>query len=884
MILKFLSPLLFCFFQFHFVNAQGIRGKITNEQGEPVPYANIYVPLLSTGTTSNIDGNYELKLPEGIWKVLVQYLGYHTQTLELPIDQNFKEIPIRLIAQDYRISEIKVLASGEDPAYYIMRRAISMAPYYQKQVSKYSCKVYLKGSGAYLKIPKIFRKDAKKDGVIENEPFVMETVSKIDFELPDKLTQQVVAMRSSGKQNNTSPMPMITYTLYDTDKYGVVSPVGRNALKVYHFKLESVFEDQGRTINKIIVTPKIKGKDVFSGTIYIADGFWNIHSADLKMVMAMADVNFHHVYAEVNKNTWMPVSIDFDLNVSVLGIKMQYKYVASINEYKTVLNPALDHSFIEKQQNEIILEEQLLGQKVQENKPVQEKQEAKQRQQKQITALMEKPELSNRETVKLNRLIEAEAQRTSPPEPLEIKSGLKVSQRQVNNDTAYWEKLRPIPLTEKEKTSFASKDSFLRVSSTPEYKDSIRDSRRKFKVEHLLSGKQYNYSVDSIQYTEYFKIPGLLEPTSLSFNSVDGLRFGMDFSYLKNDSAGKALQLRPQLAYAFAREKLDASFLVRKQLNGMTKSNVEASLGTTTPDFNRFSGMGTLTNDTYTLWLEQNNKRFYRRDFFNLAYSRDLANGLNMNVSVDYSNNFQLTNHSNFSLIDYENREIQPNIPQNAQIEPWQLDDHQSFTGQILLEYTPRMRYRIRNHTKFYAYSKYPTFTLVYRGAYPEVFWSDSRYDFLKLGMRQQVNFGIDEHLNYTVNAGAFLNKGKMYFEEFQHFNTQPTEYQYSSSANSFRLLPFYEYSTSSRFAEAYVTWDSRRLILKQLPFIKSTALSESIFVNFLTTPQLKNYTEVGYGINKIFLLMNIEAVVGFENGKYHSAGIKFSLNLDGFN
>jgi len=96
----------------------------------------------------------------------------------------------------------------------------------------------------------------KKGGMKEDEPFVMETLSKIDFELPDQVKQQVLAMRSSGKENNTSPMGMITNNLYDSDKYGIVSPVGRNALKVYRFILAGVFDDQGRTINKILVNSK----------------------------------------------------------------------------------------------------------------------------------------------------------------------------------------------------------------------------------------------------------------------------------------------------------------------------------------------------------------------------------------------------------------------------------------------------------------------------------------------------------------------------------------------------------------------------------------------------------------------------------------------------
>ena len=45
-----------------YASAQGIKGHINNSNGEPIPFASIYVPKLSTGTTSNMEGNYELKI------------------------------------------------------------------------------------------------------------------------------------------------------------------------------------------------------------------------------------------------------------------------------------------------------------------------------------------------------------------------------------------------------------------------------------------------------------------------------------------------------------------------------------------------------------------------------------------------------------------------------------------------------------------------------------------------------------------------------------------------------------------------------------------------------------------------------------------------------
>ena len=862
-------------------SAQGIKGRISNSSNEPVSYASIYIPRLSTGTTSNLEGNYELKIPEGKYTLLYQYLGYETVTKEVTVTKNTLKIDIILSAQNYTIPEIEVLASKEDPAFYVMRKAISMAPYYQKQVSKYTCKVYLKGTGIFEKIPFLLERQMKKGGVKENEPFVIETLSKIDFELPDKVNQQVLAMRSSGEQNNTSPMGMITNNLYDADKYGVVSPVGTTALKMYDFKLEGVFTDQGRTINKIKVMPKSSGNNVFSGYIFIANEYWNIHSADLKLHIPMTDVNVHQVYAEVNKNTWMPVSLDFDMSFSGFGLKMNYKYVASINEYQTTLNPVLDHSFLDKIKNQQLEEQKFLSQ-LNENKQhatVQPK--VKSPQQKKIDALMQKPELNNRESVKLNKLMEKEIKRNSPPEPLEIKSSMQVSQKQVNNDSAYWAIHRPIPLTVHEKNSFVRKDSFLRVSATPRYKDSVRNSRMKFRAKHLILGKTYNYSVDSIRYYEYLTIPTLLNPTSFSFNTVDGLRMELPFYYYKSDSTGSTVRIVPHFAFAFLRHKLDGSLSYSRRFEGLNNSWVTATVGSTTQDFNRNSGISSLTNEFYTLFLEENYKKFFRQDFVQLEQSRDLANGLNLKTTLEYADNSQLSNHSDFTFIDHANKTFSPNSPGNNTVEPRQLTDHQSFTGRILLEYTAHNRYRIQNHRKVYVGSKFPTFTLGYKGAFANVFGSDARFDLLKLGINQRIDYGFDNHFSYQAGVGKFTNSKQLYFEDFQHFNTQATNFVFSSTDNSFRLLPFYQFSTGKQYAEAHANFQTYKLILKQLPLIKNLSFSEGLFLNYLSTPDMNNYLEAGYGITNLFLFLDAEVVAGWENGSFRSTGIKISLKLN---
>ena len=137
---------------------QGISGMITDANGHPLPYTNIFVPELKKGTTSNAEGNYFLALPRGDWKMEFRNIGYATHEENIRVAEQNIRLDVVLPERKYRIGEIKVLASGEDPAMYVMRRAIAMAPYYKSQVSEYNSMVYLKGSGRFGRIPRLLRK------------------------------------------------------------------------------------------------------------------------------------------------------------------------------------------------------------------------------------------------------------------------------------------------------------------------------------------------------------------------------------------------------------------------------------------------------------------------------------------------------------------------------------------------------------------------------------------------------------------------------------------------------------------------------------------------------------------------------------------------------
>ena len=437
------------------VFSQGVKGKIFDSDGDPVPYANVYVSDLSKGTTSNVEGKYELKLPAGTYEITYQYLGYETQSHKIEIKDGFKQKNIELEKQHYEIPEVVVYSDSEDPAYHIMRKAIAMAQYYKNQVSQYKCRVYLKGTGIIDQIPGLLKGRLKKEGIEEGETFITENISNIHFELPNEVKQEVISVRSNRYSENINPMGYITMNFYHENE-SPISPLDRRAFSVYDFELENSYKDKGRLINKIKVIPRREGYDLFSGYIHIAEYYWNIHSVDLTLEQKMFQMNIRQMYSPVKEDIWMPVSHHLEVDFSAMGFEGKFNYAGSV-DYKAVKrNEALDHSFLTEVKNNLIQ----LEKEKQEVFAKSSKEEAKvSGREKRLKKLSQKEKLSNSEARRVNRMMRKEARSVKKKQPLKVEDKFEIADSAKNRSVAYWDSIRPIPLTETEKTGYAEKYS-----------------------------------------------------------------------------------------------------------------------------------------------------------------------------------------------------------------------------------------------------------------------------------------------------------------------------------------------------------------------------------------------------------------------------------------
>ncbi len=55
--------------------------------------------------------------------------------------------------------------------------------------------------------------------------------------------------------------------------------------------------------------------------------------------------NINQVYAPIQDKAWLPVSHQFGVEGSILGIGLTYNYLATVSDYAIELNPDLDVDF-----------------------------------------------------------------------------------------------------------------------------------------------------------------------------------------------------------------------------------------------------------------------------------------------------------------------------------------------------------------------------------------------------------------------------------------------------------------------------------------------------------------------------------------------------------
>ncbi|SMO34284.1 CarboxypepD_reg-like domain-containing protein [Saccharicrinis carchari] len=858
------------------VFSQVISGVITSSDGETIPFASIYIKELTTGTTTNAEGEYSIELPRGITHLSIQALGYIKVELEVNMQGADIRKDIVLKTQDYMIKEVRVYSGNEDPAYGIMRKTISLAPYFLRQVKHYRATVYLKGGFEMKNIPALFRRQLRNEGIEEGKTYVAESLNELTFNSPNQFVHKQISKRSTIPNNGEEQvLGFLNYSFYDSESELAISPVSRKAFSFYDFRYEGFFQQGEYFVNKIKVSPKRKNQQLFEGFIYIVDNLWNIHSVDLVNEQFLGKIHIKQVQEPVKGKAWLPVSYHFDVEVNKLGFNVTGNYRGSV-KYKEVdldfglpVPTTLKKAYAKAEADKQILKEI-------------ESTQTQTKEQQKIESLLEKENISNREMKKLSRLMEQENQNRELSE-----SGLRLKSRDslfqivtdtISPDSIDWNKYRPIPLSKKEIQSFGIRDS-LTLAMAGLTEDSIEYKKETSHFVELIAKaiagtKHYNH--DSTFRIKYY---GLINPTAFNFNSVDALTFSQKADIKKLLSNGMRLDFYPKIKYAFGPQELMWKARIKIDTEHINHTRFFVDGGQWSTDFNEETGISPFVNMASSLLLKDNYMKLYRNNYLWLGGRRDLANGLRFFIDLKYRDMDLLNNTTDYSFAYPEK-----NYSLNNKVFDRNLNSHfinrRAFEVESKLVYTPRYFYRIENNFKRMVSSDYPTFTLTYKGATDAVFNTQSRYHMMELGIEQELDWSLMYKINYNARAGYYFDHTSMHFSQFSHFNTAEVPVSFKKWSNSFNLLHDYRYSTNKWFVEAHFSYSMPYLFIKNLPFLQDKLWNEDLYFGHLSVPDFENYNEIGYGISRIFLVANLGVFVGFKDVDFHRWGVRVSINL----
>lgn len=91
------------------VRTNKISGVVSDDSGQPIIGGNVLVKGLNKGTMTNIDGKYTIDVPDSATTLVISYIGYKKQEVEIG-DRNY--IPVTLQKNDVLMDEVVVIGYG----------------------------------------------------------------------------------------------------------------------------------------------------------------------------------------------------------------------------------------------------------------------------------------------------------------------------------------------------------------------------------------------------------------------------------------------------------------------------------------------------------------------------------------------------------------------------------------------------------------------------------------------------------------------------------------------------------------------------------------------------------------------------------------------------
>ncbi|MEN0057045.1 MAG: DUF5686 and carboxypeptidase regulatory-like domain-containing protein, partial [Mucilaginibacter sp.] len=792
-----------------------ISGKITDQNNQPVPFASVYINNTSRGVSANSEGYYELQLQAGNYELQYKAVGYSQQSREITLTGN-QVINVSLQTETYQLQTVAIHAGGEDPAYAIIRKAIKKRKTYLNEVKAYTCDIYIKGLQKLLAAPKKF----------------------LGFDVQK-------ATREAGLDSNRTG---IVYLSESQSKYSFISPN-----KVHEVQVSSKVSGQNRAFSFNRASDMAVN---FYENFEIWDGLSN-----RPIVSPIADnALFYYNYK------WMGISVENGETINKILVTPKRAHDPCFDGYIYILEDSWRLSalqlYITKRANINLVDTVKINQQFY---PVSDKAWMPATTKFEFTGGLLGFKLGGYFiAIYKNYDLNPSFEKTNFDEVLHI-------DKNTTHDSIFWNQQRPIPLTAEEKTDYKNKETLAQKRESRTYLDSLDKDNNTIKpMKILVTGinirNRYN--------KENLHFDGLL--TSLLYNTVEGfaINYGVTYSKVVDTINNRSLILGGRVRYGLANHLFNGVASAAIPLKQFT---LGLNAGSDITDLNNLQPVSTFVNSLHSLLLRQNYQKLYQKQFVSASLSGHIAGGWKASASAEWANRKSLSNSSTYSIFSPKDHAFTSNNPLVPTQDIPLFAENQSFKVSLRTSYDFSDKYETYPSGRRYLPSKYPTIGLNYTTGI-SILGSDVDYHLLSADIsKTNMDLGFYGNTSFFIGAGKFLSTDKLFYPDYIHFEGNQL-FAYKPGITRFMLLDYYDFSTSDRYIEAHLEHNFMGFLTNKIPIIRKSKLQEIVDVNYLYTPVLKNYTELGVGLQ----YLNIRLMYGrsFNSSSNSKSAIRLGISL----
>jgi hypothetical protein len=803
---KILFVLFLCLSFIAVSHASYIKGKVTDENGEALPFATVYIHNTTYGVTTNSIGNYFIELEPGNYSITYSFIGFQSIIHKVNLTKEPQTIDVILSAQSTQLVEFEVYSNTKNKAKEVMLNVRKNRKKFLEAISSYSCNTYMKNSLIKELINKnetakntvdqkkrkkrkkrkkksiskdTIPKQIKKDSIEEEILNLIESYSTTNFKKPNKYKEEFIGFHDfadTKKENGLDISaefgygeytivpdeqeqedPYLLYTEVSSGDFNlyknsidikavvdkpVMSPLSLNGSLYYKYDFEGSFYDNN---NKKVY--KIKVTPLFKGEPLF------------KGILFIEDSSYAIKSFELSISGPMLFCKDFNLiqdytkidENSYLPTRREINYTIKDGKYQIIGNARVAH-----------------------------------------------------DNYQINKIFDKKF----------FNAELRTYHDSVyDRDSSYWNNIRPITLQDKELVYIETLDSLRELYHSEKYLLSQDSTLNRISLGRIIFSGIYHRN--QFKGNEFY-----IEPVISQFNflGIGGYRHRIGTHFNKVFENGFLLETDQEIDYGFRNK--DVKGKLGFGLTYVPKKFVRT--------FIEFGDYYDLINSYASVATAFSRSNYVRKRTINVAQRMELFNGFYAEAKFKYSNMISL---SGLQFADWETQITYEDSLNN----PTEFQDYLKTEIRLQITYIPKQRYFYKKNKKIILGSKFPTFNLIYRKGLPGIFNSEVNFDYLEIGIYDEIKFPQLGSSKWNFQMGSFLNKNNLRVIEWKYFRGSDM-FLFSNPLKTFQLIGP-TLSTSSQYLRGNYMHHFEGNILNKIPIIHYLKLSLAGGAGFLLLP-----------------------------------------------